>query len=101
MGNPAIDFPWSYVNVDEDTIVKTGVGVLHNITFNGMTVVGDVVVYDGIDATGTVIATYNFRSAVHVSYQGITFSYDCEVTTGIFVDTDTSTFVGNLTVTYK
>ncbi len=100
MSNSAIDFPWSFRNVAADTIVKTGAGVLHTITLNGVTVVGDVVVYDGIDATGTVIATYNVRSAVSVSYQGITFHYDCAVSTGIFVDIASSTFAGNFTVTY-
>jgi hypothetical protein len=99
--NPVIDFPWEKTNVDGDTLVKTGGGVLHGVTFNGMTVVGDVILYDGIDNTGVIIATYNFRSAVHVSYQGITFLYDCKIDTGIFIDLDTGAFVGNLTVMWK
>ena len=100
MGNPAIDFPWSKVNVTEDTVVKTGAGVLHAIVFNGMTVVGDVAIYDGIDDTGTLIGTLILRSAVHVSCQPITFTYDCEMDTGIFIDYDDA-FTGNFTVLFK
>lgn len=102
MSNPVIDFPWEKTHAAADTLVHTGKCVLHAVTFNGMTAVGDVVLYDGIDAaTGTIIATYNFRSAVHVSYQGITFLYDCKIAIGIFLDLDTSSFTGNLTVMWK
>lgn len=100
MTNPILDFPWTPRNVVADTVVKTGAGVLHSVVLNGMTVVGDVVLYDGVDATGVVIATFNFRSAVHVSYQGITFLFDCAIATGIFVDFASSTFAGNVTVMY-
>ena len=98
--NPKTDFGWEKLNVDEDTIVKTGRGILHSVVLNGVTVVGDVVIYDGVDATGQLIATLNVRSAVSVSFQGITFLYDCKINTGIFVDIGSSTFAGNLTVTY-
>lgn len=101
MGNPVIDFPFEKTNItDTDTIVLAGPGVLHTVVLNGVTVVGDIVIYDGVDATGTVIATLNVRSAVSVSYQGTTFLYDCKIVTGIFVDVETSTFAGNITVTY-
>ena len=98
--NSAIDFPWAKVNVTADAIVHTGKCVLHSITFNGMTAVGDVAIYDGIDATGTLIGTLILRSAVHVSCQPFTLILDCEMTTGIFFDYD-ATFTGNFTVTYK
>ena len=66
-----------------------------------MTVVGDCDVYDALDATdpATQIAQYNCRSAVSVSYQGITFVYDCEMETGIHMVF--TNLVGNFTVTYK
>ena len=100
MGNPAIDFPWSKVNVvATDAVVKTGAGVLHTIVFNGMTVVGDVAVYDGIDNSGTLIGTLILRSAVQVSCQPMTFLYDCKMDTGIFLEYADG-FVGNFTVTF-
>ena len=98
--NSAIDFPWDKVNVVADAVVRTGPCVLHSITFNGMTAVGDVAIYDGIDNTGTLIGTLILRSAVHVSCQPYTIILDCEMTTGIFFDYD-GTLTGNFTVTFK
>ena len=102
MPNPAIDFPWTYAHVAATTVppVKTGVGVLHGINFNGMTVVGTLEVYDGIDNTGTVIAAITFDSAIHVSCQPVPFLYDCEVFTGIHLEF-TAGLVADFTVMYK
>ena len=99
--DPITSKGWPNLNVTTDTLVRTGRGVLHSIVLNGVTTVGDIVVYDGVDATGRVIATLNVRTAVSVSFQGITFLYDAEFTTGLFVDITSSTFAGNITVTYK
>ncbi len=99
MSNSAIDFPWDKSNVTGTGTVHNGACVLHTITFNGMTTVGDCLVYDGVDAGGTLIATYNCRSAVHVSYQGMTFLYDCKMDTGIHMVF--TNLVGNFTVTFK
>lgn len=100
MGNPAIDFPWEKTYVDDTLLVRTGACVLHSIQFNGMTAVGDVAVYDGIDATGTLIATLILRSAVQVSCQPVPFLYDCEMATGIYIAYDQA-FTGNFTVMWK
>jgi len=99
MGNPAIDFPWEKTPVTEETLVKTGACVLHNIVVNGTTTVGDVLVYDGADATGTLIATISLRTAVQISVQPITLSYDCEIANGIFIAV--TDWVGSLTVMHK
>ncbi len=99
MGNSAIDYPWLPSNVTAETLVKTGKCVLHNITLNGTTTVGDILVYDGVDNTGTLIATITARSAVQVSIQPITLNYDCEMATGIFVTV--TAWAGSCTVTYK
>ena len=96
--NSAIDFPWSFKNVTGDVIVKTGAGVLHTVVINGITTVGDVAIYDGTDATGTLIGTLSLRTAVSVSCQPICLTYDCKIATGIFVDV--TSFVGSLTFTY-
>ena len=100
MPNPVIDYPWDKVIVNGDTVVHSGPCVLHAINFNGMTVVGDVDIYDGIDNTGTLIGTLVLRTAVQISCQPMSFNYDCEMAIGIFVDFD-ATFVGNLTVMFK
>ena len=98
--NSAIDFPWDKVNVIVDALVCTGKCVLHSITFNGMTAVGDVAIYDGIDNTGTLIGTLILRTAVQVSCQPLTLLYDCKMATGIYFDYD-ATFAGNFTVMFK
>ena len=101
MPNPAIDFPWEKTWVNANTLVHTGPCVLHTVVFNGVTVVGVVTVYDDVDAADALqtVATYNIPG-VSVSYQGITFTYDCEMENGIYVDF-TGGFTGNITVTYK
>lgn len=100
MPNPAIDFPWEKVIVNGDAIVHTGACVLHQINFNGMTAIGDVNIYDGIDAGGTLIGTLVLRTAVQVSCQPTSFNYDCEMAVGIYIDFD-ATFAGNFTVMFK
>ena len=98
--NPAIDFPWDKLNVTADTLVHTGRCVLHSISFNGMTAVGDCAIYDGVDNGGSLIATLILRSAVQVSCQPFTLIFDCEMATGIYFDYD-ATLAGNFTVTFK
>ncbi len=100
MCNSVIDYPWKKLIVEADAIVHTGPCVLHSITFNGMTVVGDVAIYDGVDNGGTLISTLILRSAVQVSCQPFTIILDCEMAIGIFFDYDAN-FVGNFTVTFK
>ena len=100
MGNPAVDFPWDKLIVEDSAIVCARPCVLHSITFNGMTVVGDVAIYDGVDATGTLIGTLILRSAVQVSCQPFTLILDCEMLTGIYMGYDQA-FTGNFTVTFK
>ena len=87
---------WERLNVTAETLVYTGKAILHSIVLNGVTTVGDILVYDGIDNTGELIATLNVRSAVSVSFQGIPFTYDCKIQTGIFITF--ATFAGNVTV---
>jgi hypothetical protein len=99
MPNPTVDFPWDKANATATGVVVERPCVLHSIVFNGMTVVGDVAVYDGVDATGALIGTLILRSAIHVSCQPTIFLYDCEMVTGIHLVF--TNFVGNFTVTFK
>ena len=96
---PAIDFPWEKKNVTGTGTVVPRPCVLHSIIFNGMTTVGDVAIYDGTSAAGTLIGTLILRIAVQISCQPIVFLYDCEMLTGIhMVFTD---LVANFTVTFR
>lgn len=101
MPNPVIDFPWTYAHVAATTVppVKTGPGVLHAINFNGMTVVGVLEVYDGVDNAGTVIAAITLDSAIHVSCQPIALLYDCAFTVGLHLEF-TAGLAADFTVTY-
>lgn len=99
MTNPVIDFPWIPSHVDADAIVFTGKCVLHTIVVNGLTTAGDATVYDGVDATGTVVAVLHLDPATSISVQPITFTYDCRMDDGIFVDFD-DTLAADLTVNY-
>lgn len=98
MPNPVIDFPWDKEMIDGTGIAHTGPCVLHAITLNACTVLGMVNVYDGTDNTGTLIAQYTLLGA-SISYQGITFLYDCEMKVGIYI-AFANAFAGNLTVTF-
>ena len=99
MPNSVADFPWEKINIIGSAIAHTGPCVLHTITFNGMTTVGDCAIYDGVDNAGTLIGTLILRSAIQVSCQPMTFHYDCEMATGIYLEF--TGLVGNFTVTFK
>ena len=100
MGNPIIDFPWTGTHVAATALVKTGTGALHTIVVNGLTTAGDATVYDGIDATGTVIAVIHLDTTTSISVQPITLTYDIKVVTGIYVAYDQS-LAADFTVTFK
>jgi len=97
---PVASFPWPWTHVDDTVLVKTGAGALHTIVVNGLTTAGDITVYDGIDATGTIIAVLHLDPTTSVSVQPITFVYDLKIETGIYIDYDQAV-AANLTVTYK
>ena len=99
--NSIVDFPFKKAYVTGTGTVVSGPCVLHTIVLNGVTTVGGTVtVYDALDATdaSTIIAVYDLLG-LSVSYQGITFTYDCEIVTGIHMVFATA--VANFTVTYR
>ena len=100
MPNPVIDFPLDKINIAASGIAHTGPCVLHSIIFNGMTVVGDCAIWDGVAAAGTLIGTLILRSAVQVSCQPFTMIYDCEMENGIYLSFNNG-LVGDFTVTFK
>jgi len=99
MSNPVLDYGWLPENVTADAIVFAGKCVLHTIVVNGLTTAGDAAIYDGVDATGTLIATLHLDPTTSISVQPITFLYDCEMSEGIFIDFD-ATLAADLTVMY-
>ena len=100
MGNSVIDYPWEFAHLPAGGLVLTGAGMLHTIVLNGTTVAGQTTIYDGVDATGSVIAVLaHTQAAPQISCQPITLTYDCKIDTGIFVVVDAG--AADLTVTYK
>ena len=100
MSNPVLDFPWTPRHVIADTLVRTGVGVLHTIVVNGLTTAGDATIYDNTAESGTIIGILHLNPATSVSVQPITFLYDCKFSTGLYIGYD-GTLVADLTVTYN
>lgn len=99
MTNPRTDFPWRPSHVDDTVLVSGAPGALHTIVVNGLTTAGDITVYDGVDATGGVVAVLHLDPTTSVSVQPITFTYDVDIATGIYIAYDQSV-VADLTVAY-
>lgn len=98
--NPNLAYGWPYRHVTADLQVKAGKGILHRITLNGLTTAGDLTLYDSLTETGTVIAVLHLDPATSISVQPITFEYDLEFLTGLYLGFDGS-LVADLTVMYS
>lgn len=75
------------------TVVKTGAGILHTITFNKPVATTVVIIYDGIDATGPIASV-----TVPASPLPVTLTYDAAFTVGLTIVTTTA--ASDITVTY-
>lgn len=78
------------ITTNTTTLVKTGRGFLHSIVVN-TTAAGSITVYDGLDATGTKIATLK-SSVAEGSYL-----YDVQFGVGLTIVTAASS---DITATY-
>lgn len=78
------------ISTNTTTLVKTGRGFLHSIVVN-TTAAGAITVYDGLDATGTKIATLK-SSVAEGSYL-----YDVQFGVGLTIVTAASS---DITATY-
>jgi hypothetical protein len=76
------------------TVVKTGEGILHTITFNKPVATGVITIYDNTSATGTVIGTIT----IPASPMPVTLTYDQHFTTGLTIVTATA--AQDITVTF-
>jgi hypothetical protein len=87
---------YSFTNITTQTttVVKTGQGILHTITFNGPTATGTVAIYDNTAGSGTLIGTIT----VPASPQPVTLHYDAVFSTGLTLVTGTAN--NNITVTF-
>ena len=92
-------FPWLPTHVAGTLLVKTGAGSLHSIVVNGLTTAGDATVYDGISNAGVVLAILHIDPTTSISVQPITFLYDMEILTGIYIEYDQA-LVADLTITH-
>jgi len=99
--NP-LEFGFDFVQVGSTSLVRTGACVLHTITVNRLdagTCVASV--YDGIDGTGTLIATIDLGVTDVVDLLVATLILDVRCTTGIYVALTGSPTTASLTVTFR
>ena len=89
---------YNYLNITlaapTTTLVKTGAGFLHSITFNKPTATGVVKIDDALTDTTPVIGTVTTPA----NPQPFTVIYDVEFTTGLTIVT--STAAQDLTISY-
>ena len=87
---------WSYNNITTTTttLVKTGAGVLHSITFNKPVATGTVKIDDALTDTTPVIGTVTTPA----NPMPVTLIYDIEFTVGLTIVTGTA--AQDITVAY-
>ena len=79
------------------TVVKTGSGEFQGITINKATATAVITIYDGIDATGTLIGTITLPATLLVSQDFII--YNVSFNKGLTIVT--STAACDLTISYR
>lgn len=84
----------SNITSQTTTVLRTGSGILHTITFNKPTATTVATIYDGVDTNGTKIGTIT----VPASPQPVTLHYDVAYTVGLTVVTGTAD--SDITVSY-
>lgn len=90
----AVGYTYSNITTQATTLLRTGAGILHKITFNEPTATGTVAIYDGIDAQGTLIGTIT----VPATPQPLTLTYDAHFLVGLTIVTGTAD--SDITVTF-
>jgi hypothetical protein len=89
--------PFQFLNItgQATTVVRTGNGMLHSITFNKPVATETVAIYDGSAASGTLIGTIT----VPASPQPVTLLYDVGYGTSLTIVTATAS--SDITVSYR
>lgn len=91
---------WINKQCTGDTLVKTGAGVLHTLSFSqgdAAPTAGSIIVYDNTSETGTILYSETFTTT---TFRGYSIVLDCEFATGIYVGFTTTADV-ICTVCYK
>lgn len=86
--------------VAADTLIKTGVGMLHTVTFtcnDAAPTAGSVIIYDNTAESGTQILNHTFTTT---PFAPCTVIIDGTFTTGLYVGFTTTADV-NVTVSYR
>lgn len=79
---------YTFAHLTTTILIKSGIGFLNTVTINGVSVAGTLTIYDGTDATGSIMAIITLA----VNPTPFTLHYETELTTGLYV-----TFTGGLT----
>ncbi len=82
------------ITTQTTTLVKTGAGALHILTFNKPVATGTVAIYDGLTAAGILLATIT----VPASPQPVSLFYDITFSTGLTIVTGVAN--QDITVSY-
>lgn len=86
--------------VTTDTLVKTGVGILHSLTFtcnDAVPTAGSIIIYDNTAESGTQIYNETFTTT---PFRGYAVVLDVAFATGLYVGFTTTNDV-NCTVAYR
>jgi hypothetical protein len=100
----AADFGFLWVGHAQTTadtlLIRSGPGVLHTVCLNkaaGAQDTGDLTLYDGVDAGGTVIAAWDMA----LIDQPVCLTFDLAFTTGLFLSGAATIDGWQVTVTYR
>lgn len=88
------------IRLTADTLVKTGAGIVHTLTFScndAAPTAGSVIVYDNTAESGTQIFNHTFTTTPFVPFS---VTLDASFATGLYVGFTTTADV-NVTVTYR
>lgn len=91
---------YEYSLVAADTLVKSGVGVLHSLTItcnDAAPTAGSIIVYDSLSETGTQIFNHTFTTT---PFAPLSVVLDVSFKTGLYIGFTTTNDV-NVTVAYK
>lgn len=72
-------------NVTADTLIKSGKGTLHTLTFScndAAPTAGSIIVYDNTAESGTIMYSETFTTT---AFRGYTITLDREFTTGLYI----------------
>lgn len=91
---------YKHIATNATTLVRTGPGILWSVAINSAGSGNTVTIYDGVDATGAVIAVYHTDAIYANVATTVTMQYGVAVATGITVVTSGGSAC-DLTVVYS